>query len=153
MTGNVLRQSMRLVTADHLQEVGEANGFAMSLKPFDVAKDLVQQMSEHAKTMDMCRTLSDRRPRSQRRKSKRGRVNATVHVCTVALVRACMRAGVHMCMCASLHMCMCAVVHGAWVHVCVGASVCVCVCVCVCMCACMRVCLRACVHAFVFISA
>jgi hypothetical protein len=84
MTGNVLRQSMRLVTADHLQEVGEANGFAMSLKPFDVAKDLVQQMGEHAKTMDMCRTLSDRRPRSQRRKSKRGRVNATVHVCTVA---------------------------------------------------------------------
>jgi hypothetical protein len=40
--------------------MGEANGYAMTLAPFDVAKDLVVQMTEHGKTLDIGRNLSDR---------------------------------------------------------------------------------------------
>ena len=43
-----------------LQEVGEARSYSMSLQPFDVANDLVKQMAEHAKTMEIGRVISIR---------------------------------------------------------------------------------------------
>ena len=32
--------------------MGEANGYSLSLRPYEVANDLVKQMAEHGKTLE-----------------------------------------------------------------------------------------------------
>ena len=52
LTPPTVKQEMSALASKILKEVGDARSYSMSLKPFDVAQDLVKQMAEHAKTME-----------------------------------------------------------------------------------------------------